>query len=96
MYVSIIPVLVFVVATIFPVMAGSVGQETLNQGKTKNEPKPANTGDQIQIQEYLFIGQDNLMFDTTSPLDSGLLPASGPDEEDPLKSGKKPVLPSYD
>ena len=100
MYARIVPILLFSAIAIYgaaPAIAGSIGQELLDQvEKQKPAPTSAETNKGVPILKYLFIGQDNLEFTDDTPLDSGLMPASGDDPDIQLKPEQKSVLPKQD
>ena len=106
MYVLSIPILIVLAVAILgvaPAVAGSNGLDFSDQsgasnasGLVKHDKKPGETKDDARIQNYLFLGQDNLEFNEGPALDSGLLPASGDDEEIRLQPGQKPTLPKYE
>jgi len=103
MYLPVIPVLIFAACipfAVLPAVAGSVNQENIDRTETSTAPsqaqKPPKGDGGAPIETYLFMGQDDLRFDTTLPVDSGLLPASGEDDQAPQKAGQIPGIPPYE
>jgi len=78
----------------FPAMAGSISPELSGQmlPPQKAEPETAKPEKDVPIIEYLFIEQDNLEFVDDTPLDSGLMPASGDDPLGLISPAQNPAL----
>ena len=102
MYLPIVSVLVLtacIVGVVSSASAGSVGLEFLDQaGGLKapkpglSDPKPTGTDEDVAVEKYLFLDQEDYRFDDASTFDSGLSPASGDDIKTQPGAGREPVL----
>lgn len=106
MKVCFLPILALIVGTYpsaGPALAGSIGQELLDQSNglktTKVKPKAPKEDKaktDVPIESYLFIDQDELFFNIGPSPEFDLKPASGGDEKVPPPAGSKPKYKSVE